>query len=194
MVAVLKGHIGLADHAQKMPSWGLPEHFPCFSCGVWDLDLLTHMHFMFLQVGTKPLSCSVTSRHSFTWQKGPQERRQWRSAARNSWALPPRSWVGRRTFHDCSLMLKSSHPKTKPLETNVKQPSSSLLEHKGTTAGWELTSQTHFNSRATIHVLTSFSASVSGLISVTIIQCSKSRVNERYNHQNWWPSGVGCSA
>lgn len=28
---------------------------------------------MFLQVGTKPLSCSVASHASFTLQKGPQE-------------------------------------------------------------------------------------------------------------------------
>lgn len=149
MVAVLKEHIGLADHAQKMPSWGWPVHFPCFS-RVWHLGLLTHMLFMFLQFGIESLSCPVTSCAYFTWQKGPQERRQWCSAARNSWALPQRSLLeGSHSLIAASCLSPSTR---KPNQWSQKL--SSLHPHcwstKGLQQDGEPTSQTYFNWRVTI--------------------------------------------
>lgn len=118
------------------------------------------MHFMFLRIDTEPHSCSVTSCTTSTWQKGPWVKTQGCSTARNSlsgWALPQRSYVGRCTFPSAASHSCLSIPKLNPWSKRVEQSPFSLLENKGTTAGWRTNTTNTFNySHNTTCVLISF--------------------------------------
>lgn len=123
---------------------------------------------MFLLIDIEPLSWSVSSCTSSTWQKGPWVKTQGCCAARTSpsgWALPQRSYVGRYTFPTAAIHSFLSIPKLNPWTKRVEPSPFSLLEHKGTTAGWGTNMTNTFNyTHNTTHVLISFPTFASRII------------------------------